>query len=104
MNERSPVLRLWRALGRGDWAGMAAQFLPESSVTDVAAGEVVDAEEWVARQRVAGPAEVDVLRAVAQSNSVAVEVEVRREGAGRRCAAFYDLRDGRIARAAVYWV
>lgn len=100
---RTAVERLWRALAGGDWAGMAAQFTPDAHIWEADSGVAVHADEYVARHRTAGSPEVRFEHVVRESNGIAVEVHVTRGGFERRCAAFYDLRDGRIARAAEYW-
>jgi ketosteroid isomerase-like protein len=100
---RTAVDRLWRALAAGDWAGMLGQFAAGALVFEADSGTAVPAEEYVARHRTAGTAEVAVERAVRESNTIAAEVHVTRGGFERRCAAFYDLRDGRIASATEYW-
>ncbi len=100
---RTAVDRLWRALAAGDWAGMLAQFATGALVFEADSGIAVAADEYVARHRTAGAADVHVERAVRESNTIAVEVHVARGGFERRCAAFYDLRDGRIASATEYW-
>jgi len=82
---------------------MEAQFAPDARVRDAARGEELGAAEWVARQRVEGAAAVTLRRVVTQSNDVAAEIAVTRHGAQRSVAAFYLLRDGRIAAAVEYW-
>ena len=100
---RTAVDRLWRALTAGDWAGMLDQFAAGALVFEADSGTAVAAAEYVARHRTAGAAVVAVERAVRESNTIAVVVHVTRGGFERRCAAFYDLRDGRIASATEYW-
>ena len=100
---RSPVERLWGALGRGDWSAMAAQFVPDARVHDAVTGEAVAPAEYVTRARVAGRAEVTLERVISESNDVAVIATVGRDGRTRQCGAFYALRDGRIARVVEFW-
>jgi ketosteroid isomerase-like protein len=100
---RTAVERLWRALATGDWAGMVAQFTADAHIWEADSGSAVPAAEYVARHRTAGPAEVRFEHLVRESDGMAAEVHVARGGFERRCAAFYDLRDGRIARVAEYW-
>ena len=101
---RTAVDRLWRALAAGDWAGMLGQFAAGALVFEADSGTAV------AARRVRRPPPDGAGRptsassaAVRESNTIAVEVHVTRGGFERRCAAFYDLRDGRIASATEYW-
>jgi ketosteroid isomerase-like protein len=100
---RTSVDRLWRALGAGDWEAMADQLQPGAEIWLSDGGVTVERDEYVARQRSAGPAAVHVEHHVQQSDVAAIEVSVGRGGAVRRCAGFYDLRDGLISRGAEYW-
>jgi ketosteroid isomerase-like protein len=97
------VERLWHALGRGDWAGMRAQFLPGARIWQAETGTSLGPGEYVARHRAEGAARVRLEHVLLESDTAAVEVHVSRGADERRCAGFYDLRDGRIARGAEYW-
>jgi ketosteroid isomerase-like protein len=100
---RTAVDRLWQALGAGDWRAMAHQLHRGAEIWLSDGGVTVDREEYVARRRGAGPAAVHVEHHVQQRNVAAIEVSVARGSVVRRCAGFYDLRDGRISRGAEYW-
>jgi hypothetical protein len=96
--------RLWRGLERGDWEAVRAQF-HAAAVVEVVGGR--DAQlgvaEYVAehREQAARGHTVDVLRTLSGLGNI-VAVEARAGDA--RCAGFYDLHEGRIARATEYWV
>jgi hypothetical protein len=98
--------RLWRALGRGDWEAARAQFHTTAAIEIVRGGESetrIDVAEYVAdhREHAARGLTVEVLRTLSGAGNL-VAVEARAGTA--RCAGFYDLHEGRIARATEYWV
>ena len=96
--------RLWRALERSDWEAVRAQF-HAAAVIEVVGGtdSELDVAEYVAnhREQAARGLSVEVLRTLSGLGNI-VAVEARAGDA--RCAGFYDLHEGRIARATEYWV
>jgi ketosteroid isomerase-like protein len=92
--------RLWRALARGDWEAVRAQFHAAAVVERPVSGERVDVEEFVAAHRAAPErGAIELLLTLSDGRFVVVEARV---GAAR-CAGIYDLHDGRIAGATEYW-
>jgi limonene-1,2-epoxide hydrolase len=94
--------RLWRALARRDWEGVRAQFHHSAMVERAGAGTRQDVDEFIAAHRVAagrGEDEIEVLRSAVDGRTALIEARV----GDRRCAAIYDLHDGRIAGAVEYW-
>ena len=94
--------RLWRGLARHDWEAVRAQFHASALVEHAGAGERQGVQEYVAARRVAaarGDDEIEVLRSVVDGKAAVIEARV----GDRRCAAIYDLHDGRIAGAVEYW-
>jgi len=97
------VDRLWRALGHGDWAAMAAQLGPGARIERPGAG-ALGAEDYVAWHRAAGaPDAVQRLRAVGDGTIVAHEATVERGGERFRVLALYDLHDGRVRGGTEVW-
>ena len=92
--------RLWRGIGRRDWAAVRSQFQPTAHVEWPHASVRMPVEEYVATQRERAGPEVDVRRVVTEGRNVVVEARV---GAAR-CAGFYDLHDGLVAGAVEYWL
>jgi hypothetical protein len=98
--------RLWRALARRDWEAARAQFHPTAVIELIGGADAegrLDVAEYVAdhREHAARGQTVEVVRTLSAAGNV-VAVEARADGA--RCACFYDLHEGRIARATEYWV
>ncbi len=93
------VERMWRAIGRGDYPAIAAQFVEHAYVEWPHSGERLSATEYVTRQRMAGRREVRVRRMVADDERVAVQASVD----GRAVGGFYDLQQGRIAAGIEIW-
>jgi hypothetical protein len=94
--------RLWRALARRDWEGVRAQFHASAIVEHAGADTRQDIDEFIAAHRVAaarGEDEIEVLRSLVDGKGAVIEARV----GDRRCAAIYDLHDGRIAGATEYW-
>jgi ketosteroid isomerase-like protein len=94
--------RLWRALERRDWEGVRAQFHASATVERAGAGTRQDVDEFIAAHRVAaarGEDDIEVLRSVVDGRAQVIEARV----GDRRCAAIYDVHDGRIAGAVEYW-
>ena len=94
--------RLWRALARRDWEGVRAQFHAAAIVEHAGADTRQDVDEFIAAHRVAaarGEDEIEVLRSLVDGKGAVIEARV----GDRRCAAIYDLHDGRIAGAVEYW-
>jgi hypothetical protein len=99
------VERLWRAIGARDWAGAAAQFLPNAEVVWPHTGERMSATEYVAVNRAyPGRWAVELLRVVGEGAHVAVEVRVTDGAEAYACAGFYDVHQARIAGAVEYWL
>jgi ketosteroid isomerase-like protein len=94
--------RLWRGLARHDWEAVRAQFHASAVVEQADAGTRQAVQEYVAARRVAaarGEDEIEVLRSVVDGKAAVIEARV----GDQRCAAIYDLHDGRIAGAVEYW-
>jgi hypothetical protein len=94
--------RLWRGLARHDWEAVRAQFHPSAVIERAGDGTRLGVEDYLAAHRVAAGrdgAEIEVLRSVIDGRTTVVEARV----GDRRCAAIYDLHDGRIAGAVEYW-
>jgi hypothetical protein len=94
--------RLWRGLARRDWEAVRAQFHASATIERAGAGTRQDVDEYVAAHRVAaarGEGEIEVLRSVVDGKTAVIEARV----GDRRCAAIYDVHDGRIAGAVEYW-
>jgi hypothetical protein len=94
--------RLWRGLARHDWEGVRAQFHASATVENAGADTRQDVDEFIAAHRVAaarGEGEIEVLRSLVDGKGAVIEARV----GDRRCAAIYDLHDGRIAGAVEYW-
>jgi len=94
--------RLWRGLRRHDWEAVRAQFHPSAVIEDAGSGSRRDVDEFIATQRVEaarGEREIEVLRSVVDGKTAVIEARV----GDRRCAAIYDVHDGRIAGAVEYW-
>ena len=94
--------RLWRGLARHDWEAVRAQFHASATIERAGAGTRQDVDEYVAAHRVAaarGEGEIEVLRSVVDGKTAVIEARV----GDRRCAAIYDVHDGRIAGAVEYW-
>jgi SnoaL-like protein len=94
--------RLWRGLRRHDWEAVRAQFHPSAVIEDAGSGVRRDVDEFIATQRVEvarGEGEIEVLRCVVDGKTAVIEARV----GDRRCAAIYDVHDGRIAGAVEYW-
>ena len=97
------VERLWRALGAGDWAAMAAQLGPGAQI-ERPGQDTLGAEEYVAWHRSAGaPESVAERRAVGDGTIVAHEAAVIRGGERFRVLALYDLHDGRVRGGTEVW-
>jgi SnoaL-like protein len=95
--------RLWRALGRRDWAGVRAQFHPAATVERPSSGRRLDLDELIAEHRedaARGDMDVDVLRTLSAGTTIVVEARL----GDARCAGLYDLHEGKIAGAVEYWV
>jgi hypothetical protein len=97
--------RLWRAFGRDDWRAAEAQMHADVEVLWAVSGERLDREEYLFRVRARLDGRpIDVLREIRGGKQIALEVIAGRDGGRQdRCAAFYDLHDGRIALAVEYW-
>jgi hypothetical protein len=102
--------RLWRGLARHDWEAVRAQFHPTAIVERFGGGWVgrpgsgarLDVDEFLAAHRVDaahGEVEVEVLRSLTDGTACVIEARVGEA----RCAAIYDLHEGRIAGAVEYW-
>lgn len=94
--------RLWRALARRDWEAARAQLHPSAVIERPGAGTPQDVQEFLAAHRVeaaGGAGDVEVLRALIDGTAAVIEARV----GNRRCAAIYDLREGRIAGGVEYW-
>jgi SnoaL-like domain len=94
--------RLWRGLARRDWEAVRAQFHSSAVIQHAGTGARLDVDEFVAAQRVEaarGEGEIEVLRSVVDGKTAVIEARV----GDRRCAAIYDVHDGRIAGAIEYW-
>jgi hypothetical protein len=97
--------RLWRAFGRDDRRAAEAQMHASVDVLWAISGEHLDREEYLfrVRERLDGRP-IDVLREIRDGKHIALEVIAGADGERQeRCAAFYDLHDGRIALAVEYW-
>jgi hypothetical protein len=95
--------RMWRGLVRRDWEAVRAQFHTTAVIERPGRGAPLDVDEFVAEHRVEAThdeREVEVLRTMVDGTTCVIEA---RAGAAR-CAGFYDLHEGRIARATEYWV
>ena len=98
------VDRLWRALGNGDWAAMAAQLGGGARIERLGEG-TLDAEDYVAGHRAAGaPESVRRRRSVGDGTIVAFEAAVERGGERFRVLALYDLHDARVRGGTEVWV
>ena len=96
--------RLWRALERSDWEAVRAQFHTAAVIEVVGGAEAeLGVGEYVAehREQAARGLTPEVVRTLSGLGNIVV-VEARAGDA--RCAGFYDLHEGRIARATEYWV
>ena len=94
--------RLWRGLARHDWEAVRAQFHAPAMIERAGAGTRQDVDEYIATHRVAaarGEGEIEVLRSMVDGKTAVIEARV----GDRRCAAIYDVHDGRIAGAVEYW-
>lgn len=100
------VERLWRALGRRDWASAERQLHPNARITWPHTGEVfADAEAYVTAVRLnPGIPEVHLERVLVDDRSVGVLVRLVRQDGERRCGGFYLLQEGRIASGTELWV
>ena len=97
------VERLWQALAVGDLERAAAELHPSLVVDWPHTGERFEsAAAFLAVHRT--DRRVELRRVITDGHHVAVEAFVEGDAASWAVAAFYDLRDGRISRAAEYWV
>ena len=93
------VERLWRAIAREDYAGIAAQLDESARIDWPHSGEQLSATEYVVRQRLAGKREVEVRRILVDDERVAVHAIVD----GHDVGGFYDLQSSRIAFGVEIW-
>ena len=93
------VERLWRAIARRDYAGIAAQLHEHARIDWPHTGEHLSATEYVVRQRLAGDRDVRVLRVLVDDERVAVHAVV----GDRNVGAFYDLQQSRISGGVEVW-
>jgi limonene-1,2-epoxide hydrolase len=94
--------RLWRALARHDWEAARAQFHRSAVIERPVAGTRLGVDEFLAAHRVDAArreGDFELLRALADGTAVVIEARVGE----RRCAAIYDLHEGRIAGGVEYW-
>ncbi len=100
------VERLWRALGRRDWASAERQLHPHARISWPHTGELFpDAEAYVTAIRLnPGTPTVHLERVVADERTISVLVRVERQDGERRCGGFYLLQEGRIASGTELWV
>jgi len=100
------VERLWRALGRRDWASARRQLHPQARIAWPHTGEhFPHAEAYVTAFRLnPGIPRVHLERVVADDRHVGVLVRLEREDGERRCGGFYLLQEGRIASGTELWV
>lgn len=107
MTEAERVVRdLWERIQARDWDGVAA--LLHEDFTDewpVTGERITGRDRYVAMNREYpepwGP--VSVRQVVAAGDRAAADVEVPGGDSVFRCVGFYELRDGRLARATEYW-
>jgi len=92
--------RLWRGLAARDWDAVRSQFQPNATVEWPHDGRRMPVDEYVGVQRERARHPIAMRRVVSEGRSVVVEAAV----GDARCAGFYDLHDGLIARAVEYWV
>ena len=91
--------RLWRAIARRDYAGIAAQLHEHARIEWPHTGEHLTATEYVIRRRLAADEKVEVLRILVDDERIAVHAVV----GDRVVGAFYDLQQGRIAGGVEVW-
>jgi hypothetical protein len=91
--------RLWRAIARRDYAGMAAQLHEHARIEWPHSGERLSPTEYVVRRRLATDEPVHVLRVLVDDERVAIHATV----GDRAVGAFYDLQQGRIAGGVEIW-
>ena len=98
---------LYTAYQARDWARAQACLHPDAEVAMLATSERLVGREEVIRFQREFPepwGELAVLRALGDARAAAVEVEVRARDGVFRMAAFWDVRDGLLARGTEYWV
>ncbi|MFI5064079.1 MAG: nuclear transport factor 2 family protein [Streptosporangiales bacterium] len=98
---------LYTAYQARDWARAQACLHPDAEVAMLATSERLAGREQVIRFQREFPepwGELAVLRALGDARAAAVEVEVRARDGVFRMAAFWDVRDGLLARGTEYWV
>ena len=100
-----PVRLLWERMEARDWDAVAAQLHEDVVVDWPNTGERMRGREnYLAVQREYPEGwHVHVLRIVDGGNSVVSEVRVDHEGKRFFVASFFEIEDGRIARAVEYW-
>ena len=100
-----PVRLLWERMEARDWDAVAAQLHEDVVVDWPNTGERMRGREnYVAVQREYPEGwHIHVLRIVDGGDVVASEIRVDHEGKRFFAASFFDVVDGRIARAVEYW-
>jgi ketosteroid isomerase-like protein len=98
---------LYTAYQARDWARAQAYLHPDAEVDLPATSERLAGREEVIKFQRDYPepwGDLAVVRAVGDETAAAVEVEVRAAAGVFRMAAFWDVRDGLLARGTEYWV
>ena len=102
----NPVERLWRFFDERDWE-RAGEELHDEFVADwpQTSERFRGRDNFIAMNR-AHPASgwsIDLRRTVVAGDVIAAEVAVPHDAGLDFCTGFYELRDGKIARATEYW-
>jgi ketosteroid isomerase-like protein len=100
-----PVRLLWERMEARDWDGVAAQLHEDVVVDWPSTGERMRGRDnYVAVQREYPEGwHIEVLRIVDGGDEVASEVRVEQDGKRFYASSFFEVADGRIARAVEYW-
>jgi ketosteroid isomerase-like protein len=98
---------LYAAYQARDWARALTFLHPDAEVDMPATSERLAGREEVIRFQREYPepwGDLAVLRALGDAGAAAAEVEIRAPEGVFRMAAFWDVRDGLLARGTEYWV
>ncbi len=103
-----PVRTLYESYQARDWSAAVAVLHPDVQLTMPATAEVHDGRDAVMALQEGYPepwGDLSVLRVVAGGgDTAAAEIEVVGPSDVFRCAAFWEVRDGRLHRGVEYWV
>lgn len=102
------VSALYESCQARDWAAAAEVLHAEVQLRMPATGEVHDGRDAVMALQENYPepwGDLSVLRVVGNgADTAAAEIEILGPSEVFRCAAFWEVRDGRLHRGAEYWV